>query len=85
MAKPPYIFWHWQNLPANSDVVSPLGRQELQGKEMWLFYNHTQQQFMFEYDGYYGTLMVDPDDEEASNESTHAQGDPAADASGSLQ
>lgn len=54
------IFWHWQNLPANSDVVAPLAVETLpDGKEVLVFFNHTRKQLFFEYDGYYGVLAPD--------------------------
>jgi hypothetical protein len=54
----PTISWNWQNLPANSDVVTPVAKESLDNKEFFIFMNHTTGKLLFEYDGDYGVLTT---------------------------
>ncbi len=58
----PVLTWSWDILPANSDVVTPLIITQLDGKELSVFFNHTQNQMFFEYDGDYGTIVKGDED-----------------------
>lgn len=54
----PQIFWHWQNLPANHETVTPLATEKMpDGTEIVLFFNHTTGRMFFEYEGSYGALV----------------------------